>query len=239
MTDSTPEFLPGTRTPDLTGSIFGLLTVLELAGRDKHGRARWRCRCECGEEAIAEAYNLKSGNTTSCGCFHRERQRAAPRKHGQRGTPLYQRWKGMLQRTGNPNSPDYPRYGGRGIAVCERWMSFENFAADMGSTFRDGLTLERIDVNANYSPENCTWATRAEQQRNRRNNRTLTWRGQTMILAAWEESLGLKPGRLSDRLRRGWSVERALTTGADPEALARFDGIADAETRECNPPRNL
>jgi hypothetical protein len=128
----------------------------------------------------------------------------------------------MIQRTGNPNNPDYPRYGGRGIAVCERWKSFENFAADMGPTFRDDLTLERIDVNGSYDPDNCTWITRAEQQRNRRNNHTVTWQGRTMILAAWEELLGLKPRILGNRLRSGWSVERALTTGADSQALARL-----------------
>jgi hypothetical protein len=137
----------------------------------------------------------------------------------------------MIQRTGNPNNPDYPRYGGRGITVCKRWKSFENFADDMGPTFREGLTLERLDVNADYGPDNCTWITIQEQQRNRRNNHPITWRGQTMILSVWEETLGLKRRILGSRLRSGWSVERALTTGADPEAIARLGDLDDADAQ--------
>lgn len=232
MDQRTPRFLPGTRTQDLTSLTFGLLTVLELAGRDKHGRARWRCKCECGGEAVSEAYNLKSGNTASCGCVRHGKVSTLNRTHGQKGTPLYQRWKGMKQRTSDPNAKQFADYGGRGIKVCERWQSFENFAADMGPTFHDDLTLERIDVNGDYEPANCTWITKAEQARNRRNNHAVTWQGRTMVLAAWEEALGLNRRILGDRLRRGWSIERALTTGADPDAIAQLGNSDGIDTRD-------
>lgn len=230
MSDTPRRFLPGTRTPDLTNLTFGLLRVLDFAGRDAHGRARWHCQCECGGEAVSEAYNLKSGNTTSCGCVHRERVLAASRTHGQKGSPLYQRWKGMKQRTSDPNDKQFADYGGRGIKVCERWMSFERFAADMGPTFREGLSLERIDVDGDYSPGNCTWITIAEQQRNKRTTIRVTFRGQTKPLVEWCELLGLNPKSVRQRIRRrGWPIERALTVGADPDALARLAAPDDAD----------
>jgi hypothetical protein len=230
LTKKAPTFIPGTRTQDLTGLAFGLLTVVEFAGRDEHGRARWRSRCRCGGEAVSEAYNLKSANTASCGCVRRQKITAASRKHGQKGTPLYQRWKGMIQRTTDPKAKKFDAYGGRGIKVCDRWRSFENFAADMGPTFREDLTLERLNVNGDYEPTNCTWATMTDQARNRRNNHVITWQGETMALAAWEEALGLPRRILSGRLRRGWSIERALRTGANPDAIAQLEERADAQT---------
>jgi hypothetical protein len=129
-------------------------------------------------------------------------------------TVLYERWKSMISRTTLPSNESYHHYGGRGIKVCERWRDFRNFAEDMGPTFSPELELERIDNNLGYSKENCAWKTRKQQQRNKSSNHLVTWHGCTQTVQDWAEMLGLLPNTLIMRLRRGWSVERALTTGA-------------------------
>lgn len=213
---------------DLTGRRFGRLVVVSEAGREPGGGIRWTCRCDCGAQKAAYGGDLRSGKTKSCGCLKRESQVPLTLTHGQSRTPLYRRWWGALQRTTNPNQPAFRHYGGRGITVCERWQTFENFAADMGPTFQPTLTLERIDVNGNYEPSNCRWATWTEQARNRRNNRFLTFRGHTKTVMEWCELLGLKHTTVTQRLdRRGWPIERALTTGANPEALSRLTEADD------------
>ena len=116
----------------------------------------------------------------------------------------------MISRVANPNIRQWADYGGRGITVCDRWREFENFAKDMGSTFSPELQLDRIDNDGPYSPENCRWATRTEQARNKRNNRRIEVNGVTLTLVEWSERLGIDQDNISNRLRRGWTVERAL-----------------------------
>lgn len=130
----------------------------------------------------------------------------------------------MVTRTTNPNSERYADYGGRGIVMCPEWRkSFEAFVRDMGPTYADDLTIDRIDVDGNYEPGNCRWSTYAEQARNTRRTRYLTFCGHTKAVAEWNELLGLKAGVVLSRIDEcGWSVERALTTGADLEALAHL-----------------
>lgn len=142
------------------------------------------------------------------------------------GTPLYSRWRAMLGRTCNPNNTEYGNYGGRGITVCERWQSFQRFAEDMECDFSVDLELDRIDVNGPYAPQNCRWATRVQQQRNRRNNHLIIWRGTTATSQEWAEKLGLRPNTLIYRLRHGWSVDRALTVGVRAELLRIANGGA-------------
>lgn len=125
----------------------------------------------------------------------------------------------MTERTRNPDNSAYHNYGGRGITVCERWTDFANFAADMGPTFDATLELDRRDVSGGYCPENCRWVTHAEQQRNRRNNHVVNWAGRSLTVQDWSEMLGVNPNTVVYRLRRGWPVERALTTGADLDVL--------------------
>lgn len=200
---------------DVTGQKFGRLLVVGKAGIavsiGKRARrvSLWLCRCDCGAEMTVRLGNLKSGNTSSCGCQRSDHQWMA--SHRMSGTPTYARWRAMVQRCVNPNSNTWERYGGRGITVCERWRSFDAFYADMGDP-PPGMTIERIDNDSGYSPENCRWATSTEQVRNRRVTTLLEYDGVTKPLADWADDLGVHYTVLHFRLKRGWSVEKAVTT---------------------------
>lgn len=149
---------------DLTRQTFGRLTVIERTGTSCDRQPLWRARCECGNAVIVRGPHLRSGKIKSCGCFHLEQITT----HRQTDQPIYRTWAMMLQRCRNPDYTHYHHYGGRGVCVCEAWLTFEGFYQDMGPTWRPGLTLDRIDVDGNYTPDNCRWATRAVQSRNRR-----------------------------------------------------------------------
>ena len=148
---------------DRTGQVFGKLTVIEQAGRDKLKKVLWRCRCECGKETVVVSGSLVTGNTTSCGCV----LKAAITKHGGWNKSSYNTWRAMIRRCTKPTDKDYPRYGGKGVSVCARWLEYANFVADMGEPVGDE-TLDRIDTYGNYEPSNCRWAGVRTQNRNTR-----------------------------------------------------------------------
>ena len=182
------------------GQRFGRLVALHTEN------GKWRCLCDCGAQKLVFSENLTSGNTQSCGCLLLESRK----KHGRSGTPMYKVWLGMRQRCYLQSCRQFNNYGGRGIRVCERWKDFENFLADMGER-PDGAQIDRIDNNGNYAPENCRWATQKQNMRNTRHNRLIEWRGETLPLAAWAERLGINERTFTNRLNRGWPLERAMT----------------------------
>jgi hypothetical protein len=195
---------------DLSGQKFGRLTVIErLFERRNHDyrSALWLCRCDCGNEVRTYAGYLKSGNTKSCGCLHKE----AVTKHGFRHLPEYNIWRGMLDRCYNTETAAYPRYGGRGITMCDEWKeSFEAFYRDMGTRPSEDYSIDRKDNDKGYSKENCRWATSEEQMRNRSNNVYYEKDGEKKLLKQWCNELGLNISTVYDRIRRGWTFEEAI-----------------------------
>ena len=198
---------------DLLGQRFGRLVVQAREANDRFGKSRWHCRCDCGKEITTRANTLKKGETQSCGCLHAETVKVNRRTHGAARTPLYRVWSVAKGRCHNPKDAKYRWYGARGIVMCARWLtSFADFRADMGPR-PSGGTLKRRDNNGPYAPENCYWATRFQQGRNRRDNVTIVWQGKAQTLGAWAEESGLPESMLYYRIRiAGWPVEKALTT---------------------------
>jgi len=201
---------------DRTGMRYGNLVVAAWS----HAKFRsprqgsyqfWFCKCDCGSTATVLANNLVKGNTTSCGCkSSRVTLKDRVTTHGMTGSPAYKSWQAMKDRCYRESHIEYKRYGAVGIQVCKRWRnSFENFLQDMGER-PDGMSLERKDSSKNYSPSNCKWADVYEQANNRRNNRLITCNGVTQTLARWSRQLDIGAATISLRIKRGWSVERAL-----------------------------
>ena len=198
----------------MIGRKFGRLTVVSEFVRFQRGRNRrfCRCECECGTVVDVRQEHLGSRNTRSCGCLQQETRKASLTTHGMSDLAEFNIWMGMRDRCLNPRSPAYANYGGRGITICERWLhSFPAFLADIGSRPSPTHTLERVENSLGYSPENCRWATRAEQALNTRRNVILSFNGAVLNLKQWAERLGIKYDTLQMRVQRGWSTEQVLT----------------------------
>jgi hypothetical protein len=201
----------GAKFVDLTGQRFGRLLVLGVSNVRIYGRQlAWDCQCECGVVKPLLTSVLKSGNTKSCGCLKRECKPPVHWKHGMSHYSGIKVWDGMIRRCTNQANKDFPLYGGRGIKVCERWLDVRNFAEDMGDK-PDGCSLDRIDPNGDYCPENCRWATPAEQGANKRTNRMIEHAGQVLHMSEWCRRLGVKPSTVLNRLNSGMDPSLALT----------------------------
>lgn len=193
---------------DLIGQKFRRLIVDKYIGKNKYGQSLWLCRCNCGNKKIIVGSSLLSGNTKSCGCLKI--------KHGyaKRGklSKIYTAWDGMIQRCNNINSYAYKNYGGRGIKVCKRWLKFKNFLKDVGNPPTNKHTLDRINNNKGYNPNNWRWSTPKEQSRNKRSSNMITYKNKTQCLTSWAEEYKINPNTLKQRLSNNWSIERALLT---------------------------
>ena len=206
----------------LVGQKVGRLYVSKYLGLRKRQDGRnyswFECVCECGSICERKGTDLKSGKINSCGCLRREISRNKATYHGYSHTKLYQVWQAFRARCNNPSDPAYHNYGGRGIGYAPEWddyMAFHKWAYENGYKQDVGLTLERIDVNKGYTPENCCWADRKRQSNNKRNNLFFTINNVTHTLAEWCELYEVPYGRVEVRVQKlGWDIEEALTIPA-------------------------
>lgn len=200
------------------GDKFERWTVIDYAQSNKHRAKMWMCRCDCGTERIVSANSLKNGASKSCGCYHSDIMKDVGHKanttHGMSETRLYAIYKHMLNRCYNVNDISYKNYGQRGVIMCDEWKeSFESFMNwALANGYKDNLSIDRINVESNYSPSNCRWSTEKEQANNRRSNRNYTYNGETHNITEWAEIYNMNYKKLWKRLNTGWTIERALTT---------------------------
>lgn len=197
----------------LEGQRFGRLLVIGKDEANKTKNSRWICKCDCGAIKSISRVGLTSGDTGSCGCLNKEMTIQRNTTHGMSNTIEYATWRSMIARCYNKNAENYPSYGGRGIAVCKRWLeSFEIFYADMGVRPSSGHSIDRIKCNEGYSPDNCRWATIEEQMNNMTTNRVITFNGKSQTMSEWAREIGVSCNCIYLRLDKcGMSVERALT----------------------------
>ena len=195
---------------DLTGKQFGKLTVINRAGTDHCKHVIWNCICDCGNKKILRSNNLRSHHQQSCGCETSNILSKLSKKHGHNTdfngkSSTYNSWDNMNQRCRNPKNTNYPRYGAKGITVCERWMGingFVNFLSDMGEKPTPKHSIDRIDTNKGYYPENCRWATRKEQHRNKNNNIWYEYNGERLILTDWSKKLKTSSNSLKEHINK-------------------------------------
>lgn len=198
---------------DITGKRYGRLVALRHTRQNKHRQSVWLCRCDCGTQKEVTSNQLRTGAVRSCGCLLDEVLHEIHRTHGGAYHPLYQTWCNIKQRCSNPNHKDYPRYGGRGIVMCDRWANdFGAFLEDIGERPDGSYSLDRIDGDKDYEPENVRWATPEEQARNKDNVISLSLNGETKLLVEWADDLNLTAGLLRSRYSKGWTDEQILTT---------------------------
>lgn len=202
-----------TRLIDKTGKRFGRLLVIDRAANVSGRRGvRWNVACDCGRTTTVYSSHLRDSKYPCCGCFVGARIAASRKKHGGHGSDIYNIWHGMRGRCENPSDAAFNLYGGRGIVVCDRWKDFANFREDIGPRPSKRHSIDRIDNDGPYAPDNCRWATMKEQCANRSTSIRLTVGGKTKTLVAWSQETGVGQGTIHDRLRRGWSHERAISS---------------------------
>jgi hypothetical protein len=199
---------------ELSGQVFGSLSVIKEDGRTNDGKVKWLCECDCGRTASVNGRHLRGGKIKSCGCL----QFSHSTTHGMSKTRTFAIWAEMRARCNNPNRARWADYGGRGIKVSDRWDKFENFYADMGDA-PDRMSIDRIDVNGDYCPANCRWATPKEQANNRRNNVFLTWQNKTQTIAQWSEETGVPAYAISHRLSKSLTLDDVFAPVEDKKIM--------------------
>lgn len=205
-----------TQPKDLTGQKFGELTAIKYA-YSKNNSRYWLCLCTCGKEKIARTADLIAGKTKSCGCLQfktRQNTGLQSKKHGMTNSRIYNIWRRMRYRCYSNRDEHYKNYGQRGVAVCKEWLNdfsnFYNWAISNG--YKDNLTIDRIDVNGNYEPLNCRWVDMKVQSNNKRNNHYISFNNEIHTISQWADLHNIRETTLCERLKRGWSMEEALTT---------------------------
>lgn len=198
---------------DLTGQRFERLIVLEKAKSDNCGHTRWKCKCDCGNITVVNGCDLKRQKIKSCGCLHKQITKIVAmnnKKHGKSKTRLYKIWSGVKSRCYYQKNIEYMNYGGRGIKVCNEWlnkengfMNFYNWAINNG--YKENLTIDRIDNNGNYEPNNCRWITYIEQENNKRNNTLIQYKDKQYTLAQLSRKIGINSATLSWRIKHNWN----------------------------------
>ena len=208
---------------DLKGKKFGMLTVLELAyTRDR--KSYWLCQCECGNTKIirSDSFNTtRKQKTISCGCYNNSKKKGEKNKKPHRDTKLYRVYYGMKERCYNQNCHAFEYYGGKGVKICDEWLNdFEVFYEwSMNNGYQDGLIIDRIDVNNDYSPSNCRWVTQKEQLLNTTRNRRYEYKGELLTITELAEKYKINRNTLNYRLNVGWDIVKAIETPTNPNAL--------------------
>lgn len=192
-----------TKVKNRIGQTYGSLTVVSRADNTPHGKSRWVCVCSCGKQIVAQSDNLQTGRTMSCG--------HTSYVHGKSNSPAYASWDAMKRRCYDPKHPSFKWYGGSGITVCDEWKeSFDQFLLDMGER-PDGRSLDRIDYNKGYAPDNCRWATQDQQANNTRSNVVICHNGEKRTATQWSILLGGCRQLVSNRINHGWSTTEAVS----------------------------
>jgi hypothetical protein len=199
---------------DYTGRRYGNLVVLQRGSRnEKRKLYSWICKCDCGNIKEIIGADLRNGNTLSCGCLSsRTSEHNATKTHGLSKSLIYNVYRSMLDRCNNESTKSYKDYGARGISVCNEWLTFEGFYSDMGESYKQGLTIERINYDGNYCKDNCIWIPKRDQGLNKRNNKMVTYNGELVALVKICREKNLNCKTIKHRLNRGWDIEKALST---------------------------
>lgn len=208
---------------DITNKKYNRLLVITYCGSSK-----WYCLCDCGNTCVVAGNKLKSGHTQSCGCVQREKTKQANSKHNDCRKRLHSEWLNMKSRCNNPHNKHYNLYGGRGIKVCEEWnksyLEFKNWALSSG--YKDNLTIDRIDNDGDYSPENCRWATWKQQANNTSRTKKYSFGGYVLSMKEWAELFGINYGTFRDRIqKRNWQFYKCLGFTTEEEAKAKLEEV--------------
>lgn len=207
-------------TDQFIGQTFGSLTVTARYGAPRS--SQWECTCVCGATVVCRIGNLRQKRGTACGCALRLRGKNRETTHGRSRSREYGCWGDMITRCTNPKTKSFARYGARGIAVCDKWLQFDGFFEDMGAAPSPEHSIDRIDNDGPYSPENCRWATRQEQANNKSNNRILTFNGESAPMSEWARRSGISADTIERRLNKlGWDTDKAISTPVRPWSPGR------------------